>query len=137
MSFDIKNALYKIVYIPLLLLFLLPAGYLLSSAYSASMQPGDDCSFVGLFIALGVILSACAGVILLDLFSTGLYLRTEKKIFAFISMVIDFVLSGVSAIIGIELLSDSSPVGMKIAFLAVAVACAACAVVNVGRLVRK
>jgi hypothetical protein len=127
----------EIVYKPLLLIFLIPAVYLFGSAYIASMQPSSDCSFVPLFVALGIILAACAGVILLNLFSVSLYIRTEKRIFAFFSAVLDFVSASVSAIIGIELLSDGAPVGMRIVFIAIALACAACFVINVVHVFRK
>ena len=132
-----RVTLTEVVYVPLLLVFLLPAGYLLSSAYIASMQPSGDCSFVGLFVALGVILSVCAAGILLNLFSASLYLRTEKRIFAFFSAALDLVSASVGAIIGIDLLSDDAPLGMKIMFIAVAVACAACFITNVLRVFRK
>ena len=127
----------EIVYKPLLLIFLAPAVYLLGSAYVASMQPSGDCSFVPLFVALGIILAVCAVGILLNLFSVSLYLRTEKRIFAFFSAIFDFVSVSVNALIGIELLSDGAPLGMRIMFVAIALACAACLVINVLRFFRK
>ena len=132
-----RVTLAEIVYVPFLLIFLLISGYLLGSAYIASMQPSGDCSFVPLFVALGIIFAVCAAVILLNLFSVSLYLRTEKRIFAFFSAVFDFVSASVSAIIGIELLSDGAPVGMRIIFIAIAIACAACFVINVLHIFKK
>ena len=127
----------EIVYKPLLLIFLIPAVYLFGSAYIASMQPSSDCSFVPLFVALGIILAACAGVILLNLFSVSLYIRTEKRIFAFFSAVFDLVSVGVNALIGVELLSDGAPTGMRIAFIVIALASSVCLVINVFRLFRR
>ena len=127
----------EIVYKPLLLIFLIPMVYLLGSAYVASTQPSGDCSFVPLFVALGVILAVCAAGILLNLFSVSLYLRTKKRIFAFFSAIFDFVSVSVNALIGIELLSDGAPIGMRIMFVAIALACAVCLVINVLRLFRK
>lgn len=132
-----KVTLAEIVYAPLLLIFLAPAVYLLGSAYVASMQPSGDCSFVPLFVALGIILSVFAAGILINLFSLSLYLRTEKRIFAFFSAVLDVVSASACAIIGIVLLSDGAPIGMRIAFVAIALACASCFVINVLRLFRK
>ena len=127
----------EIVYKPLLLIFLAPAVYLLGSAYVASMQPSGDCSFVPLFVALGVILAVFSAGILINLFSVSLYLRTEKRIFAFFSAVLDVISASAFAIIGIVLLSDGAPIGMRIAFVAIALACASCFVINVLRLFRK
>lgn len=132
-----KVTLAEIVYTPLLLIFLAPAVYLLGSAYVASMQPSGDCSFVPLFVALGVILAVCAVGILLNLFSVSLYLRTKKRIFAFFSAIFDLVSVSANALIGIVLLSDRDPLGMRIMFVAIALACAACLVINVVRLFRK
>ena len=132
-----KVTLAEIVYTPLLLIFLAPAVYLLGSAYIASMQPSGDCSFVPLFVALGVILAVCAVGILFNLFSVSLYLRTKKRIFAFFSAVLDVISASACAIIGIVLLSDGAPLGMRIMFVAIALACAACLVINVVRLFRK
>ena len=132
-----KVTFAEIVYKPLLLIFLAPAVYLLGSAYVASMQPSGDCSFVPLFVALGVILAVCAVGILLNLFSVSLYLRTKKRIFAFFSAIFDFVSVSVNALIGIKILSDGAPIGMRIAFVAIALACASCFVINVLRLFRK
>ena len=127
----------EIVYKPLLLIFLAPAVYLLGSAYIASMQPSGDCSFVPLFVALGIILSVFAAGILINLFSVSLYIRTKKRIFAFFSAIFDFVSVSVNALIGIVLLSDGAPIGMRIMFVAIALACASCFVINVLRLFRK
>ena len=132
-----KVTLAEIVYTPLLLIFLAPAVYLLGSAYIASMQPSGDCSFVPLFVALGVILAVCAVGILFNLFSVSLYLRTKKRIFAFFSAVLDVISASACAIIGIVLLSDRDPLGMRIMFVAIALACAVCLVINVVRLFRK
>ena len=132
-----KVTLAEIVYKPLLLIFLAPAVYLLGSAYVASMQPSGDCSFVPLFVALGIILAVCAVGILLNLFSVSLYIRTKKRIFAFFSAIFDFVSVSANALIGIVLLSDGAPIGMRIAFVAIALACASCFVINVVRLFRK
>lgn len=132
-----KVTFAEIVYKPLLLIFLAPAVYLLGSAYVASMQPSGDCSFVPLFVALGVILAVCAVGILLNLFSVSLYIRTKKRIFAFFSAIFDFVSVSVNALIGIKILSDGAPIGMRIAFVAIALACASCFVINVLRLFRK
>ena len=127
----------EIVYKPLLLIFLIPTVYLLGSAYIASTQPSGDCSFVPLFVALGIILSVFAVGILLNLFSVSLYLRTKKRIFAFFSAVLDVISASACAIIGIVLLSDGAPLGMRIMFVAIALACAVCLVINVLRLFRK
>ena len=127
----------EIVYKPLLLIFLAPAVYLLGSAYVASMQPSGDCSFVPLFVALGVILAVCAVGILLNLFSVSLYIRTKKRIFAFFSAIFDLVSVSANALIGIKILSNRDPLGMRIMFLAIALACAVCLVINVVRLFRK
>ena len=127
----------EIVYKPLLLIFLAPAVYLLGSAYVASTQPSGDCSFVPLFVALGVILAVCAAGILLNLFSVSLYLRTEKRIFAFFSAIFDLVSVSANALVGIKILSDRDPLGMRIMFVTIALACAACLVINVVRLFRK
>ena len=132
-----RVTLAEIVYKPLLLIFLIPAVYLFGSAYIASTQPSGDCSFVPLFVALGIILAACAAGILLNLFSVSLYLRTEKRIFAFFSAIFDLVSASVNALIGIELLADGAPLGMRIMFIVIALACAACFVINVVRLFRK
>ena len=132
-----KVTFAEIVYKPLLLIFLAPAVYLLGSAYVASMQPSGDCSFVPLFVALGVIMAVCAVGILLNLFSVSLYLRTKKRIFAFFSAIFDLVSVSANALIGIVLLSDGAPLGMRIMFVAIALACAACFVINVVRLFRK
>lgn len=132
-----KVTFAEIVYKPLLLIFLAPAVYLLGSAYIASTQPSGDCSFVPLFVALGIILSVFAVGILLNLFSVSLYIRTKKRIFAFFSAIFDFVSVSVNALIGIKILSDGAPIGMRIAFVAIALACASCFVINVLRLFRK
>lgn len=132
-----KVTLSEIVYTPLFLIFLLPTVYLFGSVYVASMQPSGDCSFVGLFVALGIILGVFALGILLNLFSVSLYLRTEKRIFAFFSAVLDFISASVGTLIGIELLSDGAPIGMRIVFVAVALACGACFVINVLRLFKR
>ena len=132
-----RVTLSEIVYKPILLIFLLPAVHLFGSAYVASTQPSGDCSFVGLFVALGIILGVFALGILLNLFSVSLYLRTERRIFAFFSAVLDFISASVCALIGIELLSDGAPVGMRVVFIAIALACGACFVINFLRLFRK
>lgn len=132
-----RVTLSEIVYKPLLLVFLAPTVYLLGSAYVASIQPSGDCSFVGLFVALGIILGVFALGILLNLFSVSLYLRTERRIFAFFSALLDFISASVCALIGIELFSEGTPAGMRVVFIAVALACGACLVTNVLRLFRK
>lgn len=132
-----KVTLAEIVYMPLLLIFLVPTLYLFCSVYIASMQPSGDCSFVGLFVALGIILAVCAAGILLNLFLIGLYLRTEKRIFAFFSAIFDFVFATVGALIGIVMLSDGAPLGMRIMFIAVALSCTACFIINILRVFKR
>ncbi len=137
MSTNRKNTLSKIVYTPLTAVFLIPAMYLLGTAYIASMQPSGDCSFVPLFVALGLILGAVAVGMIFNLEFGGLYVRTGKRIFALLCAILDLAAVGISGLIGTVLLSDGAPAAMRVVFLAVAVACAACFVVNVVRLVRK
>ena len=132
-----KNTLSKIVYIPLTAIFLIPAMYLLGTAYIASMQPSSDCSFVPLFVALGLILGASALGMIFNLEFGSLYVRTGKRIFAFFSAVLDLIASGVSGLIGFSLLSDGAPLAMRVVFLVVCGACATCFVVNVIRLFKK
>ena len=132
-----KVTLAEIVYKPILLVLLLLVGYLLGSSYIASMTPGSDCSFVGLFVALGIIFAVIAAGILLNLFSVSLYLRTGKRIFSLFSAVGDLVSTVVFALIGTVLLSDKDPLGMKIMFVLIAVGSAACFVINVARLFKK
>lgn len=137
MSSNRKNTLSKIVYTPLTVVLLIPAVYLLGTAYIASMQPSGDCSFVPLFVALGLILgvSAVGGIFNLEFGS--LYVRTGKRIFAFFSAVLDLIASVASGLIGFKLLSDGAPVAMRVMFLAVCGACATCFIVNVIRLFKK
>lgn len=132
-----RVTLAEVVYMPLLLIFLLPAGYLLGSAYIASMRPSGDCSFVPLFVALGIILGVFAVGILLNLFSVSLYLRTEKRIFAFFSATLDLISVTACALVGIVLLLDGAPLGIGIMFIALALVCAVCFVINILRLLGK
>ena len=137
MSTNRKNTLAKIVYIPLTAIFLIPAMYLLGTAYIASMQPSSDCSFVPLFVALGLILGASALGMIFNLEFGSLYVRTGKRIFAFFSAVLDLIASGASGLIGFSLLSDGAPAAMRAIFLVICGATALCFITNVIRLFKK
>lgn len=137
MSTNRKNMLSKIVYTPLIVIFLIPAGYLLSSAYIASMQPSGDCSFVPLFVALGIILGMAALMMVFNLEFGNLYVRFRKRIFAFFSAVLDLIASGASGLIGFSLLSDGAPAAMRAIFLVICGATALCFITNVIRLFKK
>lgn len=125
------------VYIPLLVVLLIPVVYLFGTAYISSLQPGSDCSFVPLFVALGIIFSAAAGAALLNLIFKWLGRRTGKKICLIPCILIDAVFCTANALIGISLLSDGSPLLMRGIFLAVALAAAICMIVNFAELFKK
>ena len=137
MSINRKNTLAKIVYTPLIVVFLIPAVYLLGSAYIASMQPSSDCSFVPLFVALGIILGVAALMMVFNLEFGNLYVRFGKRIFAFFSAVLDLIASVVSGLIGFSLLSDGAPAAMRAIFLVICGATALCFITNVIRLFKK
>ena len=121
------------VYMPLLVVLLIPVVYLFGTAYISSLQPGSDCSFVPLLI----IFSAAAGAALLNLIFKWLGRRTGKKIFLIPCILIDAVVCAANALIGISLLSDGSPLLMRGIFLAVALAVAICMIVNFAELFKK
>ena len=137
MSLNRKNTLSKIIYTPLIFVFLIPAVYLIGAAYIASIQPSENCSFVPLFVALGLILGASALGMIFNLEFGSLYVRTGKRIFAFFSAVLDLIASGASGLIGFSLLSDGAPAAMRIIFLAISAATATCFVVNLIRIFKK
>ncbi len=137
MSTNRKNTLSKIVYTPLTLILLIPAMYLLGTAYIASMQQSDDCSFVPLFVALGLSLGAAAVGVIFNLEFGNLYVRTGKRIFALLCAILDLAAVGISGLIGTVLLSDGAPAAMRAVFLVVVGACTACFIVNVVHLFKK
>ena len=118
------------VYIPLFVVLMIPIAYLFGTAYFSRFQPGSDCSFVPLFVALGIIFSVAAGVVLLNLIFKRLERKTGKKILLIPCILIDAIVCTANALIGVSLLSDGSPLLMREIFLAVALAAAACMVVN-------
>lgn len=125
------------VYIPLLVVFLIPAVYLSSVAYIASFNPGDDCSFIGLFAALGIVFAVASGIITLNIVSKWLFRKKEKRIFLIPCILIDAIVCTANVLIGISLLSDGSPLLMRGIFLAVALAAAICMIVNFAELFKK
>ena len=125
------------VYTPLLVIFLIPAVYLFGTAYFSSFQPGSDCSFVPLFVALGIVFSVAATVALLNIAFKWLQRKTKKKIFLIPCILIDAVTLAANGLIGISLLSDGSPVLMRGIFLVFAFAAATCAIANFAELFKR
>ena len=136
-----KNVLSKILYYPLLGVFSVSAVYLLGSAYIASATPPSsgqsDCSFVPLFVALGIILAVFCGAILLNLLFGDLYFRTGKRVFALLSSVFDAVLAGVAFLIGSGLVSDRASAVIGAIFLIYGSGCAVCFAADVVRVFKK
>ena len=125
------------VYTPLLVVFLIPAAYLFGTAYFSSFQPGSDCSFVPLFVALGIIFSVAAGAALLNIAFKWLQRKTKKKIFLIPCILIDAVTLAANGLIGISLLSDGSPLLMRGIFLVVALATLICMILNFAEFFKK
>lgn len=125
------------VYIPLLVVLLIPIVYLFGAAYFSRFQPGSDCSFVPLFVALGIIFSVAAGAVLLNLLFKWIGRKTGKKIFLIPCILIDAIVCVANALIGTSLLSDGSPLLMRAIFLAAALAAAICMIINFAELFKK
>lgn len=132
-----KVCLTNIVYIPALLLLLAPSIYFFGSVLVASMKPSEDCSFVPLFMAFGIIFSVFAAGVLMNLVFSGLYHRTEKRIFAFFSAILDLPASGAGLLIGTSLLTDGTPGIIRAAFLIFGVASGICFIINLSHLLRR
>ena len=117
-------SLTYLVYTPILILTLVPALYLLLTAYAASLRPTGDCSFVGLFVVIGILLLVCAVAVLMNLIFKRIYRKTSKKAFLVPCILFGPIACAMTALVGLIFLSDGSPkiIGMSFVFLAVGAA---------------
>ena len=125
------------IYTPLFILLMIPTVYLFGVVYFSRFQPGSDCSFVPLFVALGIIFSIAAGAVLLNIIFKWLFRKTEKKICLIPCILIDAIVCTANALTGVDLLSSGSPMPMRGVFIALALAAAVCMIVNLAELFKK
>ena len=132
-----KTNMTRIVYIITLILFIIPVVYLFGSVIIAFIQQPDDCSFASLFIVMGVVFSIFAGAALLNLLFEKMYCKTETKIFALFSSVIDLAFLSGAILISTLLLADGTPALIKAIFVAFGAAYGACFLIHVVKFVKR
>ena len=124
------------IYTPLLAILMIPTVYLSFVAYSASFTPGDDCSFIGLFVGLGIIFAVACGIVTLIIVSKWLFRKTEKKVFLIPCIFLGAASAFINYAIGKLLFGGSSEI-VEIGFMVMVACSVVCIITDIFALLRK